>query len=398
MTLRVAIGGFGAIGKVVARRLDQGVEGLTLTAVAARDVARAEAAMASFARRVAVVPLGRLWEEADVVVECAPAAVLRQLAEPALGHGRIVMSLSCGALLDNLDLVELARRNGGRILVPTGALLGLDAVIAAAEGGISNVTMITRKPPGGLAGAPYLNANNIDIAGLTGPKQVFSGTAREAARGFPANVNVAAALALAGIGSDRTMVEIWADPGHHAQYSPHRSRSRRRAPLDADRERSLRRQSAHWPADRAIGYCRIEEVVEPARHRHLTSRSGGVAQREAGPDVAERRHQHLYIRVAVRWAWGQAQALGAARHSGVVDRLDVNPMALQQLVARRLAQHRVADQHRHDVARARHDRQASLGEAAASIVPRVPGGDRVRFGWLEMADRGEGAGGERGRQ
>ncbi len=212
MTLRVAIGGFGAIGKVVARRLDQGVEGLTLTAVAARDVARAEAAMASFARRVPVVPLGRLWEEADVVVECAPAAVLRQLAEPALGHGRIVMSLSCGALLDNLDLVELARRNGGRILVPTGALLGLDAVIAAAEGGISNVTMITRKPPSGLAGAPYLEANNIDVAGLTGPKRVFSGTAREAARGFPANVNVAAALALAGIGPDRTTVEIWADP------------------------------------------------------------------------------------------------------------------------------------------------------------------------------------------
>src|SRR5580693_2339462 len=212
MTFRVAIAGFGAIGKVVAQRLDQGIEGLTLTAVAARDVARAEAAMAGFARPVPVVPLAGLWEHADVVVECAPAALFRGLAEPALGNGRTVMVLSCGALLDNFDLVDLARGNGGRVLVPTGALLGLDAVIAAAEGGIASVTMITRKPPQGLLGAPYLVARDIDITGLAEPRRVFTGTAREAARGFPANVNVAAALALAGIGPDRTTIEIWADP------------------------------------------------------------------------------------------------------------------------------------------------------------------------------------------
>jgi aspartate dehydrogenase len=212
MTLFVAIGGFGAIGRVVAKRLDRGIEGLTLAAVAARDGARAESAMADFAQPVPVVPLARLWEDADIVVECAPAAVLRELAEPALGHGRTLMVLSCGALLDNLDLVDLARRQGGRILVPTGALIGLDAVVAAAEGGISKVHMTTRKPPRGLLGAPYLEANNIDISGLAEPKRVFIGTTREAARGFPANVNVAAALALAGIGPDRTTVEIWADP------------------------------------------------------------------------------------------------------------------------------------------------------------------------------------------
>jgi aspartate dehydrogenase len=213
MTLSVAIGGFGAIGRVVARRLDREIEGLSLAAVAVRDVARAEKAMADFVRPVPVVPLAALWEHADVVVECAPAAVLRELAEPALRNGRMVMVLSCGALLDNFDLVDLARRNGGRILVPTGALLGLDAVIAAAEGGITSVNMITRKPPQGLLGAPYLIAHDVDITGLAEPRRVFSGTAREAARGFPANVNVAAALALAGIGPDRTTVEIWADPG-----------------------------------------------------------------------------------------------------------------------------------------------------------------------------------------
>jgi aspartate dehydrogenase len=212
MAQRVAIGGFGAIGRVVAEHLDCGIEGLALAAVSARDLARAEATITGFARPVPVVPLASLWEHADLIVECAPAVLLRELAEPALAHGRQVMMLSCGALLDNFDLVELARRHGGRVLVPSGALLGLDAVAAAAEGDISSVHMITRKPPQGLAGAPYLEQNAIGVAGLTEPKRVFSGTAREAVRGFPANVNVAAALALAGIGPDRTTIEIWADP------------------------------------------------------------------------------------------------------------------------------------------------------------------------------------------
>ena len=212
MRLSVAVGGFGAVGRVVAEHLDRGIDGLALAAVSARDIARAEAAMAGFARPVPVLPLARLGEAAEIVVECAPAAHLRELAEPALTHGRLVMVLSCGALLDHFDLVDLARRLGGRILVPSGALLGLDAVTAAVEGGISRVHMVTRKPPRGLAGAPYLEANAISVSGLSQPERVFTGTAREAARGFPANVNVAAALALAGIGPDRTTIEIWADP------------------------------------------------------------------------------------------------------------------------------------------------------------------------------------------
>jgi aspartate dehydrogenase len=213
MPQRVAIAGFGAIGKVVAQQIDRGIEGLTLAAISARDTERAKTAMAGFAHKVAVLPLGRLWEEAGIVVECAPASLLRDIAEPALAHGRTLITLSCGALLDNLHLVDLARRQGGRILVPTGALLGLDAVQAAALGGISRAHMITRKPPNGLEGAPYLVERGISVTGLDTALRVFDGTAREAARGFPANVNVAAALALAGIGPDRTTIEIWADPG-----------------------------------------------------------------------------------------------------------------------------------------------------------------------------------------
>ncbi len=210
--LRVALGGFGAIGKSVARALDRGIEGLSLAAVSARDIQRAERVIASFAHPVPILPLQELSEHAEIVVECAPAALLREIAEPALRRGRRLIVLSAGALLDNLDLVDLARRSGGRVHVPSGALLGLDAILAAAEGGIRSVRMITRKPPRGLMGAPYLEAHGIDLAAFGEARRVFSGTAREAARGFPANLNVAAALALAGIGPDRTTVEIWADP------------------------------------------------------------------------------------------------------------------------------------------------------------------------------------------
>ena len=117
-----------------------------------------------------------------------------------------------GALLERMELVERARAGGARITVPTGALLGLDAVNAARHGTINAVKLKTTKNPRALAGAPYLETLDFDISSLTEPKMIFSGSAREAAKGFPANVNVGAALALAGIGPDKTEVEIWADP------------------------------------------------------------------------------------------------------------------------------------------------------------------------------------------
>lgn len=211
--LTVAIGGLGAIGLHLAKALDAGVEGLRLTAVAARDQAKAQRSIAGFRTPPAIVPLSELAERADVVVEAAPAAVFEAIAEPAIARGRIFVPSSVGALLPRMHLVERARETGARIVVPTGALLGLDAVRAAAEGEVESITIETRKPPRGLEGAPYLVENGIDVLSVTTPKLVFKGNAFDAARGFPANVNVAAALALAGIGPQRTMIEIWADPG-----------------------------------------------------------------------------------------------------------------------------------------------------------------------------------------
>lgn len=210
--LTVGVGGFGAIGRQVAEALDAGIEGLRLVAVSARDRPAAADKVAGFARRPAVVPLADLAACADIVLECAPASVFEEVAEPAIRAGRIFVPSSVGALLPRMHLVDLARETGARIVVPTGALLGLDAVRAVAEGTIHSVRMVTRKPPNGLAGAPYLVENGISVEGLTAPKKVFDGSAREGARGFPANVNVAAALSLAGIGPDETRLEIWADP------------------------------------------------------------------------------------------------------------------------------------------------------------------------------------------
>ncbi len=210
--LRVAVGGFGAIGRQVAGALDQGIPGLQLVAVSARDREAAAQRLTGFEQPVPVVALDQLADLADVLVECVPAAAFGELAEPAVAAGRKLVTVSCGVLLRRWDLVEAARDSGAQIIVPSGALLGLDAVRAAAEGEIHSVRMVTRKPPVSLAGAPYLEEHGIELEGLTEPRRIFQGSAREGALGFPANVNVAAALSLAGIGPDRTALEIWADP------------------------------------------------------------------------------------------------------------------------------------------------------------------------------------------
>jgi aspartate dehydrogenase len=213
LPLKLAIGGLGAIGMTVASRIDAGeLPGITLTAVSARDLDKARSKLTRLKHMPLLVPLAELADHADVVLESVPARYFTKIAEPAVAKGRILMPLSVGQLLTNMHLVEKAKATGARILVPTGALLGLDAVRAVAEGNVRSVRILTRKPPRGIAGAPHLVRNGTSVDGLTAPLKVFEGTAREAIAGFPANVNVAVALSLAGIGPDRTMIEIWADP------------------------------------------------------------------------------------------------------------------------------------------------------------------------------------------
>jgi aspartate dehydrogenase len=210
--LRIAVAGLGAIGTRVVEALDRGIDGLVLTAVSVQNPEKHRSRLANLTTTPAVLPIEALVDVADIVIECAPSKLVSSIVAPFVGKGKTAVVLSAGALLDHADLIELAQQNGGQIVVPTGALIGLDAVTAAAVGKIHSVRMVTRKPVRGLAGAPYIIENNIIIEHITEPLKIFDGTAREAAKGFPANVNVAAALSLAGIGPDRTTIEIWADP------------------------------------------------------------------------------------------------------------------------------------------------------------------------------------------
>jgi aspartate dehydrogenase len=177
------------------------------------------------------------------------------------------MTLSCGVLLRRPDLEKRAAETGARIVVPTGALVGFDAVRAAAEGEIHSVTMKTEKPPKSVKGAPYLEEHGISVDGLTEPLRVFKGTAREAAIGFPANVNVAAGLSMAGIGADRTTIEIWADPAQE--------RNKHTITVDADSTRfTMVIEGIPTPGNPATGLLTPLSVIACLRGLTSTLRAG----------------------------------------------------------------------------------------------------------------------------
>src|ERR1041384_6940499 len=158
---RIAIAGLGAIGRSVARCLTDGLPGLALACIATGNAEKARGWLKEQKIDCPVVELEEFPRHADLAVECAPASLIERICKPMLEAGKQVMVLSCGALLPRPELIDLAKAKGGRIIVPTGALLGLDAVAAAAQGTIHSVRMTTRKPPNGLSGAPHLVKNTI---------------------------------------------------------------------------------------------------------------------------------------------------------------------------------------------------------------------------------------------
>jgi aspartate dehydrogenase len=161
-----------------------------------------------------LLALPELIERSDLVVEAATQAALLDFGPAVLAAGKHLMVLSVGALVGVLgEWAQAAERHGCRILVPSGAIAGLDGVKAARERRITAVRMETRKPPRGLAGAPYVEDRGIDLAAIREETLIFEGPATEAVRGFPQNVNVVAALSLAGVGPERTRIAIYAVPG-----------------------------------------------------------------------------------------------------------------------------------------------------------------------------------------
>ncbi|WP_415283392.1 aspartate dehydrogenase [Candidatus Nitrososphaera sp. FF02] len=152
--------------------------------------------------------------DCDIIVEAASQDAVRKFAKQVLAAGKDLMVMSVGALADKALLAELlkeAGKSGCRLYVPTGAIAGIDA-IRAVRHLLDSVTLTTTKNPKALAGAPFFETGKVKLDQIRSKTMVYEGTAAEAVRMFPANVNVAAVLSLAGIGVDRTKVRIVADP------------------------------------------------------------------------------------------------------------------------------------------------------------------------------------------
>ncbi len=211
--IKVGIVGMGVIGTHVAKAIDNGIPGVELAGVSVRRPATAGS--------YPVYGLDALIERADLIVEAATQESLLGFGPAVLSAGRDLMVLSVGALVGVLgEWARLAETHRCRILVPSGAIAGLDGVKAAREGAITAVTMETRKPPRGLAGAPYIAAERIDLDAIREETLIFEGPATLAVKAFPANVNVVAALALAGVGPERTRIRLFAVPGQ--EHNQHR--------------------------------------------------------------------------------------------------------------------------------------------------------------------------------
>ena len=213
MVQSIGIVGCGAIGQSLMRASDTGQLDVPVAGVTSRDEDRALEFLDSLDKPPPYLSRQALIAKSDLLVETAGGHVVPELAKETFAAGKDLMVISIGALLEHPEIIEEARNTGCRILAPSGAIAGLDGIKSACAGRVDQVTMISRKPPIGLAGAPYLIENEISLEGLVGETEVFSGSAREAVKGFPANLNVSAAVSLAGIGPDRTQVKMLAVPG-----------------------------------------------------------------------------------------------------------------------------------------------------------------------------------------
>jgi aspartate dehydrogenase len=210
--MKVGLVGCGNIGADLCIALQKGGIPAEIASLTDADGARAQLLQRTFHLNAPIVDLAEAAATTDFLVECAVAAAVPAVVEAAIEHAKDCLIMSVGGLMAQPDLMETARARGVNIRIPSGALCGLDGIRAAMEAGLHSVMLTTRKPPKGLAGAPYLVEQGIDLDSLTEPMVVFEGSAREAVKAFPANVNVAAALSLVGIGPDETRVRVIADP------------------------------------------------------------------------------------------------------------------------------------------------------------------------------------------
>jgi aspartate dehydrogenase len=210
--MKVGLVGCGNIASALCEAMADGRIQAEVSGLTDVDADKAERLRQQFKLNAVIGTLDETANACDFLVEAAVAAVVPDVVRSAAKHGVDCLIMSLGGLMLNPDLFNVARQGNILICMPSGAICGLDGIRSAMQAGLDSVTLTTRKPPAGLKGAPYLVSKGISLDGLTEPFVVFDGSALDAVKAFPANVNVAAALSLAGIGAERTKVRVVADP------------------------------------------------------------------------------------------------------------------------------------------------------------------------------------------
>ena len=215
--MRVAIIGGGVIARLLVEHIRRGELGRArVVAIAGRsEHSRGKQIANTYRIPFGVGPKALLANKPDVVVEAASHDAVREYAGPLLRKGVSVIVLSAGALCDDAlrrTLERAAKRGGTLLSVPSGGIGGLDALKAACLAGVDEVAIAVTKPPAAWKGIPYVESLRVDLDGLREPRVLFEGPAREGVPHFPANVNIAAVLSMAGIGFDRTRLKVVADP------------------------------------------------------------------------------------------------------------------------------------------------------------------------------------------
>ena len=178
------------------------------------SITQAQALQQKLASAPPILDLDSLAQISDVVVEAAAVTAVPPIIEFAEKYRRKVVIVSVGALLIYPGITEKIKNGDAEVYLPSGALAGLDALKSARHEDIEQVQLTTRKPSLSIAGAKYLEEKGINLAEIDSPTIVFEGNASEAVAAFPKNINVAAAVSLAGIGPQKTKVILEVSPSY----------------------------------------------------------------------------------------------------------------------------------------------------------------------------------------
>ncbi|MFA7692482.1 MAG: aspartate dehydrogenase [Candidatus Hydrogenedentes bacterium] len=210
--MRIGLIGCGNIASDICRAIHDRSISAEIVALCDINASQAEMLRDTYQLNALIGTIQDVVASVDLVVECAGPSVVSHVVEAAMVYHIDCLIMSVGGLLQDPSLLETARERGINLHVPSGAICGIDGIRNAMQAGLDEVTLTTRKPIKGLKGAPYLLCKGIELDGLTEAQVIFDGSAREAVKAFPNNVNVAATLSLAGLGADQTRVRVIADP------------------------------------------------------------------------------------------------------------------------------------------------------------------------------------------